>query len=151
MASAGAPYKASFRVGHGCGASPVRQIVVQIPEGVQGAKPMPKAGWTLAIARAPLALAYSDHGRRVTEGVSSITWTASTPGDQLQNDWYDEFVLQARLPERSGPMYWQVSQVCEQGRVDWTDLPKPGQALSELKNPAALLELLPAERGGHSH
>ena len=46
VANAGSYYKATFKVGHGCGTSPVKQIVVTIPAGVQGAKPMPKAGWT---------------------------------------------------------------------------------------------------------
>ena len=41
VATAGQSYKATFKVGHGCGASPTRQIVVDIPAGVQGAKPMP--------------------------------------------------------------------------------------------------------------
>jgi uncharacterized protein YcnI len=45
VATAGKSYKATFKVGHGCGASPTRQIVVDLPAGVQGAKPMPKPGW----------------------------------------------------------------------------------------------------------
>ena len=44
VANAVSSYKATFKVGHGCGASPIKQTVVTIPEGVQGAKPMPKAG-----------------------------------------------------------------------------------------------------------
>ncbi len=63
-ATAGGYYKASFRVGHGCGSSATRQIVVQIPAGAQGAKPMPKAGWALEITRAPLAQPVQDHGAR---------------------------------------------------------------------------------------
>jgi uncharacterized protein YcnI len=153
VANAGSYYKGTFKVGHGCGASPIKQLVISIPAGVQGAKPMPKPGWTLEIAREKLAQPITDHGKTITEGVARITWTAKTPADYLQNDWYDEFVLQAKLPATGGTLYWPVSQICEEGRVDWTETPKPGQKRSELKNPAAALELIPVGggAGGHNH
>jgi periplasmic copper chaperone A len=151
VANAGSYYKGSFKVGHGCGNSPVKQIVVTIPAGVQGAKPMPKAGWTLEVTREKLAHPRDDHGRTITEDVSRISWTAKTPADYLQNDWYDEFVLQAKLPAQAGMLYWPVSQVCETGKVDWVEVPKPGQKMSDLKNPAAALELMPAGGGEHNH
>ena len=144
VANAGSYYKATFKVGHGCGASPVKQIVVTIPAGVQGAKPMPKAGWALDIAQ--------DTTQDASSNVSRITWTAKTPADYLQSAWYDEFVLQAKLPEKEGTLYWPVSQICEEGRVDWAQIPKPGQKLSDLKTPAAVLELMSTGGGGeHNH
>ena len=152
VATAGQSYKASFKVGHGCGASPTRQIVVDIPAGVQGAKPMPKAGWRLEVTREKLAKPYTSHGRTITEDVTRITWSAKTPEDFLPNGHYDEFVLVATLPEQEGMLYWPVQQVCEQGRMDWTELPKPGQKLSDLKSPAAALELMPSAGGAeHQH
>ncbi len=152
VANAGSYYKATFKVGHGCGTSPIKQIVVTIPAGVQGAKPMPKSGWALDIVREKLAQPVMDHGRTVTEDVSRITWTAKTPADYLQNDWYDEFVLQAKLPGKAGSMYWPVSQVCEAGRTDWVETPRAGQKMSDLKSPAAVLEIMRAGGGGeHNH
>jgi uncharacterized protein YcnI len=152
VANAGSYYKATFKVGHGCGTSPIKQMVLTIPAGVQGAKPMPKAGWVLDITREKLAQPVTDHGRVLTEDVSRITWTAKTPADYLQNAWFDEFVLQAKLPAKEGTMYWPVSQICEEGRVDWTQTPQPGQKMSDLKSPAAVLELLPIGGGGeHKH
>ena len=152
VANAGSYYKGTFKVGHGCGSSPVKQIVVTIPSGVQGAKPMPKAGWTIEITREKLAQPMSGPGKPVTEDVSRISWTAKTPGDYLQNGWYDEFVLQAKLPVQEGTLYWPVSQICEEGQVDWTDVLKAGQKLSDLKSPAAALELMPMGGGGeHKH
>ena len=63
-----------------------------------------------------------------------------------------EFVLQAKLPAKEGTLYWPVSQICEEGRVDWTQVPKAGQKLSDLKSPAATLELMPAGGvGEHKH
>lgn len=152
VANAGSYYKATFKVGHGCNGSAIKQMVVTIPSGVQGAKPMPKAGWTLDITREKLAVPVTDHGRTVTEDVSRITWTAKTPADYLQNAWFDEFVLQAKLPAKAGTMYWPVSQICEEGRVDWTQILTAGQKLSDLKSPAAVLEIMPVSGAGeHKH
>lgn len=152
VATAGQSYKAAFKVGHGCGASPTRQIVVDIPAGVQGAKPMPKPGWRLEVTRTPLARPYTSHGRTVTDDVTRISWTARTDDDMLPNGHYDEFVLVATLPDQAGMMYWSVQQACAQGRLEWTEIPKAGQKLSELKSPAAALELMPgAKAGAHHH
>ena len=152
VATAGQSYKATFKVGHGCGNSPTRQIVVDIPAGVQGAKPMPKAGWRLEVTREKLAQPYTSHGRTITEDVSRISWTAKTPEDFLPNGFYDEFVLVSGLPEQAGIMYWPVQQVCEQGRMDWVEIPKPGQNIADLKSPAAALEIMPsAGTSEHQH
>ena len=150
VAPAASYYKGSFKVGHGCAGSPIRQVVLTIPAGVQGAKPMPKPGWTLEILREKLAVPISDHGRTVTEDVRRITWTAKSREDYLQNTHYDEFVIQARLPAREGMLYWPISQICEEGRIDWAEVPRAGQSPSELKSPAPALDILPAA-GGHRH
>jgi uncharacterized protein YcnI len=133
-AAAGSSYKATFKVGHGCGESATRQLVVEIPAGVTGAHPMPKAGWQLAVEP------------------TRITWTAKSREDMLASAHYDEFVLVAKLPTEAGTLYWPVRQLCEQGRSDWVEVPRDGQKLSDLKAPAAPLEVLPAAgAGGHVH
>ena len=138
-------------MGDGCGASPIKQVVVTIPAGVETAKPMPKAGWTLKVTRAKLAAPREDHDKAATKEVTRISWTAKTPADYLQSNWYDEFVLQAKLPAKGGTIYWPVGQTCEESRVDWLDVPKAGQKLGDLKSPAALLELMRAAGGAHQH
>ena len=116
VAPADASYKASFKVGHGCGQWPTRQLSVLIPAGVTGARPMPKPGWSLDVQYGKLAEPRTAHGRTITEDVVRITWTARTPADMLATDHYDEFVLVARTPSKPGTIYWPVSQVCEGGR-----------------------------------
>lgn len=147
QAEAGSYYTAVLRVGHGCEGSAVRELIVRLPAGVQGAKPMPKPGWRIAIERSPLATPYTSHGRTISEDVTQLRWT----GGPLPDAHYDEFVLRVRLPDTPGRLYWQVSQVCEQGRIDWTEAPAAGQSPRELKHPAAVLELLPAAPSGHAH
>ena len=144
VANAGSYYKATFKVGHGCGTSPVKQMVVSNPVGVRGAKPIPKSGWALDITQ--------DATPGGTPNVSRVTWTAKSPADYLPSAWYDKFKLQAKLPAKEGTLYWPVNQICEDGRVDWVQIPQAGQKLSDLKSPAALLELLPLNGSGeHKH
>jgi uncharacterized protein YcnI len=137
-AAAGSSYRATFKVGHGCGQSATRQLAVDIPAGVRSAHPMPKPGWQLAIDK--------------VQDVTRVTWTARSKDDALPSAHFDEFVLLAQLPAQAGTLYWPVRQVCEEGRADWIEVPKAGQKFSELKSPAALLEVLPAGGGGqHKH
>jgi uncharacterized protein YcnI len=152
VAPAASSYKATFKVGHGCGASPTRQVAVDIPAGMRGARPMPKPGWTLEVQRGKLTQPATSHGRTISEDVVRITWTAKTPEDMLPSAHYDEFVLVATTPDQPGTVYWPVRQTCAEGRADWTETPQPGQSLSELKAPAAALEVLPAGGvAGHNH
>ena len=152
VATAGQSYKATFKIGHGCGASPTRVVEVDIPAGVRGARPMPKPGWTLDVTRETLAQPYSNHGRTVTQDTTRIRWTAKTEDDMLQSSHYDEFVLVATLPAQAGLLYWPVRQLCPQGRLDWTEVPAPGQKWSDLKSPAAELEMMPAATAKpHNH
>ena len=151
QAAVGSYYKAVFRVSHGCDGSAVKQFIVNIPPGVRGAKPMAKPGWCIDIERARLDKPYDNHGRAVTEDVAQIRFT----GGPLPDAHYDDFALLARLPEQAGPLYWKVSQVCEQGRIDWDEVPAAGQSPHDLKAPAALLEVLPDVlpdvHAGHVH
>jgi periplasmic copper chaperone A len=148
-APAGSYYRGALKVGHGCSGSPVTQVIVMIPEGVQGAKPMPKPGWKIDIQRATLAKPYVSHGRTVTEDVREISWTARTAEDYLPDAYYDEFVVSAKLPATAGKLYWRTSQICVQGRIDWHEIPA-GDA--KLKTPAAMLEVTAVpETAGHHH
>lgn len=150
VANAASNYKATFRVGHGCGESATREIAITMPAGVEAAKPMPKSGWSVSIERVKLEPPRSEHGTTITDEVHRIRWTANTDADALPNGFYDEFVLQARMPAQAGTIYWPVEQICTQGRIDWNQVPAAGQSPQDLKAPAAALELLPAA-GSHAH
>jgi uncharacterized protein YcnI len=91
------------------------------------------------------------HGRTVTDDVVRVTWTARTREDMLASAHYDEFVLLATLPGEAGTLYWPVRQLCEEGRLDWVEVPRPGEKRSDLKAPAAVLEVLPGGGAGHNH
>ena len=121
-APAGAYQTLVFKVGHGCAGSATTGITVQLPEGVT-AKPMPKPGWTIALAP------------------REISWR----GGPLPDAYYDEFTLQAKLPDAPGRLVFKVGQQCEKGRMDWADV------APESKTPAPVLEVTPAAMPMHHH
>jgi periplasmic copper chaperone A len=150
-ALAGTSYKAALRVGHGCAGSPTTAIKVMIPAGFRGAKPMPKPGWSLAVSKAPLAQAYDDHGRTVTEDVAEIVWTAASKDSWLPDAYFDEFVFRGVLAATAGPMWFKVVQSCETGSNQWVDIPAAGQSAHSLTSPAALLDVIGSGAGAHPH
>jgi periplasmic copper chaperone A len=143
---AGTYYKATLRVGHGCEGLPTAVLRVQVPEGFQGAKPMPKPGWTLAVLRTKLAKPYDNHGKPVTEDVSEITWTANSPDQYLADAHYDEFALRGKSPTTIGPLWFKATQLCKDGdktgRNAWDEVPASGTSTQGLKSPAALLNVV---------
>lgn len=150
-AAAGAGYKAVLRVTHGCEGTSTHTLIVRLPAGFRGAKPMPKPGWAIAITRAPLAVPYESHGRKVTEDVVEIAWKATSRESWLADAHYDEFVLRGQAPETPGPAWFQVRQLCEKGEWHWAELPATGTSTKGLKAPAVLLEVQPRAEAGHVH
>ena len=150
-AIAGKGYKAVLRIGHGCEGTATHTVRVLLPASFQGAKPMPKAGWALSIKRARLDKPYTDHGRKVEEDVSEITWTATSPDHALPDAHYDEFVLRGGLPDKAGPLWFKVMQTCSKGFNPWVEVPASGASTKGLKFPAALLDVIESSAAGHQH
>lgn len=150
-AAAGASYRATFRVGHGCDGAPTTGIRVSIPAGFNGAQPMPKPGWTVTTKSGVLATPYQSHGKTFTEGVVEITWVANGAENALPADFYDEFVLRGTTPTRPGPLWFKVVQSCGKGEDAWVEIPASGTSTKGLKSPAALLEVLDIQATGHAH
>lgn len=148
---AGTYYKATLRVGHGCNGSATQGLIIQVPAGFQGAKPQPKAGWTVATRKAKLAQPYNSHGKTVTDDVVELRWTATSQDAALPDDQFDEFAFMGRLPDQAGPMWIKVLQTCESGQNDWSEIPARGINTRGLKLPAALLDVQSAAKHEHHH
>lgn len=116
-ATAGAHWAGALRVSHGCDGSATTSVRVEIPAGIIVARPQPKAGWTIAIERAPLPTPVpAEGGATLTERVVAITWTG-----RLADDQFEEFGVAAKLPAEIGPLAFPVIQTCEQGENRWTE------------------------------
>ena len=140
-AAIGGSYKAVFRVPHGCGTSPTLKVRVRIPDGVIGAKPMPKPGWQLETVRGTYDKTYTMYHGTVSEGVKEVSWTG-----RLADDNYDEFVLSTYLTGGLKPgtmLYFPVVQECETGVHRWIEIPAEGKNAADYKEPAPGVRLLP--------
>ncbi|KQT90578.1 DUF1775 domain-containing protein [Methylobacterium sp. Leaf466] len=134
-ATPNASYRAVVQVNHGCSGKPTNRVSVTVPEGVIGARPMPKPGWELTTEKGPYARAYPYYHGDVGEGVKTITWS----GGSLPDDQVDEFTFLARVTDTFAPgstVYFPVQQDCTQGSHSWSEIPAPGQEARSLKAPA---------------
>jgi uncharacterized protein YcnI len=142
-ATIGSSYKAVFAVPHGCAGSATIKIRVQIPDGVIGVKPMPKAGWNVETVEGKYATEYDFHGAKLSQGVKEVVWS----GGNLPDSNYDEFVLIGFLTDSLKPntmLYFPTVQECEQGVSRWIDIPAEGSAgHAHDKSPAPGVELMP--------
>ena len=149
-ASVGSSYKAVMKIAHGCGRSPTTKVQISIPEGYIGVKPMPKAGWTLETQTGTYGKTYTLHGRKMSEGVTQVTWS----GGSLADDHYDEFVVTGFLDNSLASethAYFPTVQECAQGQHNWVDIPAQGQDPHDLKSPAPRLKLVQVQHSGHGH
>ncbi len=125
-AEAGAPYQAVFRVGHGCNKSPTTAITVRLPQGFVNARALPRAGW------------------KFDATPTAVTWTASGKEAALADGVRGEFVIAGSTTRGAGPVWFKVLQTCEQGSLDWADIPAQGTTTAGMKTPAALLQVMDA-------
>lgn len=145
MSSWGSYYKAVLRVPHGCDGATTTGLSVEIPEGVISVKPKVMPGWTVTTEVGAYAKSYTIHGKTVSEGVKSITWT----GGEVADDRFDEFTFLVKLPEDKEIMmiYFPVTQTCGDTQVGWTELPKMGEDVHSLAHPAPSLMLMAPHEG----
>jgi len=143
-AKAGSYYAGFLRVTHGCGSSPTVSVHVAIPQGIEIARPQPKAGWTLTMDRAPLAKPIpSESGGLIKDRVIGVTWTGNLPADE-----FDQFGIMLKLPSDAGPLYFPTMQICASGANAWTNLPATPDAWHSTKMPAPML-IVTAEAAAH--
>ncbi|PWJ80885.1 hypothetical protein C7441_1115 [Pseudaminobacter salicylatoxidans] len=143
-------YKAVLKIPHGCdGGQATHTVRLEIPEGYIGAKPMPKAGWELAVEKGDYAKTYKLHGEEVKSGVMVVTWS----GGNLPDDFYDEFAVSGTLAdvEEGQQLFFKATQVCDKGEVAWNEEPAAGQNPHSLEHPAPAVTILAASAGGHDH
>lgn len=126
-----------FRVGHGCGEAATTALRVETPAGLAQARPQPKPGWALSIAREPAA--GGGEGR-----VAAVTWRGELPADQ-----FDEFALLVKLPETPGPLYFPTVQTCGGEEAQWTEIPEAGE--TGLSHPAPAVQVTPATASDAHH
>lgn len=158
-AESGSYYKGVMSISHGCEGSATTKVTIDIPYGVRGAKPMPKAGWKLDVVKSQLAKPYQSHGKTVVEDVTQISWYGNT----LEDGHFDEFVFRGQIGVGTGTrLYFPVRQECVVGELNWSHTPdsKPSSHANhgehaahgapKLEYPAPVVRVVDGT-GGHHH
>lgn len=143
-ATSGSSYRGVLRITHGCNGSPTVTVRVRLPEGVTRTKPMPKPGWELEAVVVKLETPYERNDALITEDVAELIWS----GGSLSDDFFDEFVFRADLPEtdEEKTLYFRTVQECENGEFHrWIEIPGPGETSDDFREPAPSLLLLPGD------
>src|SRR3954452_8996355 len=105
-------------------------------------KPVP--GWTAQVAKTKLATPISSDDGPITDAVSQITWTASSPARAVHPGEYQEFGVSAGpLPTSTDALTFKALQTYSDGSVvRWIDTQTPGGP--EAEHPAPTLKLAAA-------
>ncbi|MFZ1721682.1 MAG: DUF1775 domain-containing protein [Microgenomates group bacterium] len=83
---------------------PTTQVTLQIPAGLQSARPHVKQGWDIEIVR-------GDESN--PDAITEITWSGgSIPADQM-----DVFLFNAQAPLEEGELVWKAYQTYADGEV----------------------------------
>lgn len=143
--------KIVISIGHGCDGQATKSVRVDIPEGFIGAKPMPKAGWTIEVEKGAYAHPYKMHGKPVSSGPTAITWTGDLP-----DDYFDEFSINGMFAgvKEGDRLFFKTVQTCDTGELAWTEEAAPGQNPHELAHPAPFVTVGAGSSGhamGHDH
>ncbi|GGT21768.1 YcnI family copper-binding membrane protein [Streptomyces purpureus] len=109
--------------------------------------PQPVPGWNPTVTKTKLAKPLEMHGKKITEAVSKVTWTAA--GSKIGPGQFQQFPLSlGRLPESTDKLVLKAVQTYDNNEVvRWIEEPKEGAA--EPEHPAPVLTL--SEAGDDHH
>ncbi|MFF4356870.1 YcnI family protein [Streptomyces sp. NPDC001604] len=113
------------------------------------ALPEPMDGWNIKVTKSKLAKPIEVHGKKISEAVSKITWTADGKG--IGPGYFEKFpVSVGALPEDADELTFKALQTYSDNEVvRWIEVQKDGA--QEPENPAPVLTLSAASEDGHSH
>ncbi|MDQ0600539.1 uncharacterized protein YcnI [Streptomyces canus] len=111
------------------------------------AMPEPIAGWTSKVTKTKLDKPIELHGRKISEAVSKVTWTATGKG--VEAGYFQKFPISVgALPEDADELVFKAVQTYSNDEVvRWIEVQEDGQ--EEPENPAPVLTLSEASEGGH--
>jgi uncharacterized protein YcnI len=149
-ASQGGYARVAFRVPDESDTLSTTKLEVNLPtdQPLASVSVMPVPGWTFTVKTTKLAKAITtDDGDSVTEAVSQITWTASSPATAIKPGEFQEFPVSLGPLPKADSMVFKTLQTYSDGSiVRWIDLSQPGQP--EPDHPAPVLKLAAAAADG---
>ncbi|KAB2590937.1 YcnI family copper-binding membrane protein [Streptomyces arboris] len=124
------------------------KLEVNFPAGHPLSSVTPEAvpGWKIAITKGKLDKPLEVHGRKITEAVTKVTWTAD--GSKIAPGYFQQFpVSVGQLPEDADQLVFKAIQTYDNKEVvRWIEEPKGGE---EPDSPAPVLKLTAATEDHH--
>jgi uncharacterized protein YcnI len=140
----------TFNVPNESDAASTTKLEVYLPESqpMASVRTVPVPGWAAEVTRTKLPIPLESHGRRITEPVTRITWTATTEQARIAKDQLQMFrVSLGRLPDADQLVFKAVQTYSDGEVVRWIE-EKSGS--EEPATPAPVLELVAAEAGARA-
>ena len=109
--------------------------------------PQPVPGWKPEVTKSTLDKPLEMHGKKITEAVTKVTWTADGKG--IEPGFFQKFPVSiGQLPENTDELVFKAIQTYSNKEVvRWIEVPQEGQ--EEPENPAPVLALSAAEDDHH--
>ena len=99
---AGAYTRLDVRVPNERDDASTNKVEVQFPDGFASASYEPVPGWTVKVGKKTLDTPIQTDDGEITEGVSTITWTADSEKDGIPPGAFEDFGLSVQIPGKAG-------------------------------------------------
>jgi uncharacterized protein YcnI len=136
----------SFRVPTESASASTVGLTVQLPTDTPIASVLvePHTGWTDTVTTVKLATPIHTDDGDITQVVSVITWTASTPAAGIKPGQFDQFVVLAgKLPDAPSLTFKAIQTYSDASKVSWIETTAPGSTVQP-DHPAPVLTLAAA-------
>jgi uncharacterized protein len=136
----------SFRVPTESASASTVGLTVQLPTDTPIASVLvePHTGWTDTVTTIKLATPIHTDDGDITQVVSVITWTASTPAAGIKPGQFDQFVVLAgKLPNAPSLTFKAIQTYSDASKVSWIETAAPGSTVQP-DHPAPVLTLAAA-------
>jgi periplasmic copper chaperone A len=138
--------KITFRVPNEDDAAGTVKLEVKVPPEtpIASLRTKPVPGWTAVVTKGKLPKPIMNHDAEVTEGVTSVTWTAD-PGVKIKPGEFGEFEVSGGPMPATDKLMLPAVQTYDNGKVVSWDAPPPAQGAEEPEHPAPVVALAPAD------
>lgn len=101
-AAAGAYVVENVRVPNETDDAVTTKVAVQFPDGFASASYQAVSGWSVKVVKEKLVTPVKTDDGEITEGVKSITWTATSKADGIAPGQFQDFPLSVQIPGKAG-------------------------------------------------
>jgi uncharacterized protein YcnI len=138
-AAAGAYVVEDVRVPNETDDAVTTKVAVQFPEGFASASYQAIPGWSVKVVKEKLATPVKTDDGEITEGVKSITWTATSKADGIAPGQFLDFPLSVQIPGKAGDtLTFKALQTYSDGTVArWIGAPDADKPAPQVQVTAA--------------